>query len=112
MYARVNPEWQGKHINSILTKKVFEYAESHNCPIVVLHTGPNNKHAITVYSHYGFKIVRFFHRKNKGFELAMVKYLNRDYCGFKVALVDLGIRVVLPFYRIARGCREILKRFF
>ncbi len=110
IYARVAQEWQGQHINSMLTQKVFEFAALHNCNIVTLRTGPGNKHAIAVYRHYGFKMVRLFRPKGKGFTLVMVKYLAGEQDKLKVSLADMGIRILLPFYRTASACRNIFRK--
>lgn len=59
MLAGVLPEYQGKHINSMLAKKVFEYSKTKGYRIIELDTAENNQHAINVYKHQGFKLVDF-----------------------------------------------------
>lgn len=57
--AGVHPMYQGKNINAQLTKKAFEYVQKRGFSLIELDTAENNKHAIEIYKHYGFRLVGY-----------------------------------------------------
>ena len=78
MLAGVIPEYQGRHINTMLAEKVFEFAKENGCGIVELDTAISNKHAIAVYEHQGFDFVGY--KANPGgdhYSVIMAKWLGK-----------------------------------
>ena len=77
MLAAVIPEYQKKHVNALLSEKVFSFAREKGCPVIELDTAENNLNAINVYKHYGFKLVSY--KANPGgdhYSVIMAKWLN------------------------------------
>lgn len=99
MLAAVIPEYQGKHINSMLAQKVFEYAEEKGYSIIELDTAERNTHAIEVYKHQGFQLVDY---KAMGgldhYSVVMVKWMkekpfSKTYCRFRYELKRFYVRI-------------------
>ncbi len=81
MLAAVLPEYQGKHINTALAQKVFEYAEKIDANAVLLDTASGNGHALGIYRHQGFKLVDFQSRGDTDhYHVTMVKWLKKPPC--------------------------------
>ena len=81
MLAAVLPEYQGKHINSLLAQKVFEYAIENGYEAVELDTAEENTHAIDVYKHQGFKLVDFLSKTGVDhYSVVMIKWFDRNPC--------------------------------
>ena len=86
--AGVHPEYQGMHVNSILSELVFDKLKDLGYSLVELDTAENNDHAIKVYEHLGFKKVGF--KTNIGgdhYSEVMVKWLIP--CQFNGKIIEL-----------------------
>lgn len=57
--AGILPEYQGMHINTMLSNKVFDYSKDKGFDRIELDTAEKNKQAIKVYKHLGFRLVDF-----------------------------------------------------
>lgn len=57
--AGILPEYQGMHINTMLSNKVFDYSKDQGFDKIELDTAEKNKQAIKVYKHLGFRLVDF-----------------------------------------------------
>ncbi len=57
--AGILPEYQGKHINTMLSNKAFDYSKNNGFDRIELDTAEKNKQAIKVYQHLGFRLVDF-----------------------------------------------------
>lgn len=75
--AAVLPEYQGRHINTMLSEKAFEYARENGYTAIVLDTAEENRHAIQVYEHQGFCLADYVVRENADHNsVVMVKWLG------------------------------------
>jgi len=78
MLAAVLPEYQGKHVNSMLSKKVFDYCRKGNFELIELDTAEKNINAIKIYKHLGFCFVDFkSFRGTDHYSVVMVKWLKK-----------------------------------
>lgn len=76
--AGVLPEYQGMHINSMLTKAVFRYAREKGVEVVELDTAADNKHAISIYEHQGFKKVSYAAMQDADhYSVIMAKWITK-----------------------------------
>lgn len=76
--AGVLPEYQGLHINSMLAEKVFDYVKEKGVEVVELDTATENKHAISIYEHQGFKKVSYTVMQDADhYSVIMVKWLTK-----------------------------------
>ena len=109
MLAAVDPEYQGKHVNTLLSEAVFQFVREQGCGIIELDTAESNIHAIRVYEHFGFRKVSF--KANPGgdhYSVIMAKWL--DYCPFSAAFCR--IRYVLKrWISLLRFKPDKTKRF-
>lgn len=77
--AAVIPEYQGKHINTLLSQKVFDSAKEKGCSVIVLDTAENNSHAIAVYKHMGFELIGYKAiTEGDHYSVIMAKWLHDD----------------------------------
>ena len=78
MLAAVLPEYQGRHINSMLAKKVFEFAKKSGYKAIELDTAEGNVNAINVYKHQGFELVDYLSKTGLDhYSVVMVKWLEK-----------------------------------
>ena len=78
MLAAVLPEYQGKHINTMLAQKVFEFAILNGYKAIELDTAEENIHAIDVYKHQGFELVDYLAKSSLDhYSVVMVKWLDK-----------------------------------
>ncbi len=78
MLAAVLPEYTGKHINSALSARAFEFAGERGFQMIELNTAENNSHAIEVYLHQGFQKVGFLAPRDADhYSVVMVKWLEK-----------------------------------
>ena len=76
MLAGVLPEYSGKHINSMLAAKAFDFAASHGYTVMELDTADNNDRAIGIYRHQGFRPVGYSAPKGLDhYSVIMAKWL-------------------------------------
>ena len=98
MLAGVLPEYQGKHINSMLAERAFEYAKSEGYAVMELDTAENNAHAIKVYEHQGFRLVDYVAKRDVDhYSVVMAKWLDKcpyseRYCRMRYCLRRIAIR--------------------
>lgn len=57
--AGILPKYQGMHINTMLSNKIFDYLKDKGFDRIELDTAEKNKQAIKVYEHLGFRLVDF-----------------------------------------------------
>lgn len=78
MLAAVLPEYTGRHINSMLAAKAFEYATACGYKVMELDTADNNDRAIGIYRHQGFRPVGYSAPKGLDhYSVIMAKWLVR-----------------------------------
>lgn len=78
MLAAVLPEYSGRHINSMLAAKAFEYAAARGYTVMELDTADNNDRAIGIYRHQGFRPVGYSAPKGLDhYSVIMAKWLVR-----------------------------------
>ena len=76
--AAVLPEYQGKHINSMLAKRAFEYVQKKGYSLIELDTASNNINVIKIYKHQGFEPVDFLaHKGLDHYSIVMAKWLKK-----------------------------------
>lgn len=100
MLAAVVPEYQNQKVNSLLSERVFSFAREKGCSVIELDTAENNKKAINVYKHYGFKLVGY--KANPGgdhYSVIMAKWLNK--CPFSdlYCLLRFEIKKIITVIR-------------
>ena len=77
IFAAIHPDYQGKHINTLLMNKAFNYLKEKNYSLVTLDTAANNKKAIQIYKHQGFKLVKYTKYKDSNhYSVIMVKWFD------------------------------------
>ena len=78
MLAAVLPEYQGKHINSMLAQRVFDFAKNNGYKAIELDTAENNTRAINIYKHQGFELVDYLSKTGVDhYSVVMVKWLEK-----------------------------------
>lgn len=76
--AAVLPNYQGKHINSMLAKEVFKFVQKRGYSLIELDTASGNKNAIKIYKHQGFEPVDFLaHKDVDHYSVVMVKWFDK-----------------------------------
>lgn len=99
MLAGVIPDYQGKHINSMLAQQLFDYAREKQYSIVELDTAENNTHAIEVYKHQGFVLVDYLAKKDVDhYSVVMAKWIgdcphSAGYCNMRYNIRRALIRL-------------------
>ncbi|MCD7929404.1 MAG: GNAT family N-acetyltransferase [Clostridiales bacterium] len=93
MLAAVDPEYQGKHINSMLSKFAFDFVKKVGYPAIELDVAENNCHAIKVYNHLGFKFVDYkIIEKLDHNNIVMIKWLNEKHPNYKMLNIYYRLR--------------------
>lgn len=98
MLAGVLPEYQGRHINSRLAEKVFDFAREKGYPLIELDTAENNVRAIKAYKRQGFKPVSYKRPNSDHYSVVMVKWFSECpysdlYCKFRFNLKKIFVRI-------------------
>jgi GNAT superfamily N-acetyltransferase len=78
------PEYQGRHVNSMLAGTVFEYVQEKEFPAIKLDVKSKNLHAIKIYRHQGFKKVCYVYKAgDRNDAITMIKWFGK--CPYKEA---------------------------
>lgn len=100
MLFAIIPEYQKRHIGSLLFEKAFSYVRENGHSVVELDTAENNKNAINCYKHYGFKMVGYkANPRGDHYSVIMAKWLNN--CPFSnlYCLLRFEIKKIITVLR-------------
>lgn len=105
--AGTHPEYQGKHINTMLSEKAFKYAEDKKYELIELDTAIDNQHAIKIYKHLGFIPVDFLAKKNLDhYSIVMAKPLGEFYINRYKASLLYQLKRIAIICRYKKGKRK------
>lgn len=109
MLAGVIPEYQGKHINTMLANLLFSFAKDNHYSAIELDTAADNNHAINVYKHQGFIPVDFVAKKNLDhYSVIMMKWLDKCPYSLRYIKFRYDIKRLAVLVRYKKGK---IKRF-
>ena len=108
MLAAVLPEYQGQHLNTRLSEKVFDYVKNAGYQLIELDTAEDNLHAIAVYEHLGFKKVNYVAIKDADhYSVVMAKWLencpfSEHYCRLRYSIKRILVRIRYKVGKVKR----------